>query len=80
MPDKTAHGTSNDLDAIAIGVEAILDPFFTCREIVAQRTIEIAQQLHIAEGEVQQWAASRAKLESASRRIKVPESIIRVLI
>ena len=48
-----------EMDAIARGVEAKLDPFPAHSKVVTQKTVEIARQLGIAEGEIQRWAASR---------------------
>jgi len=55
---------STEMDAIASGVEAKLDPFSSYSKVVTERTIEIARQLDIAEEEIQWWAAARAKLVS----------------
>ena len=54
---------SAELDAIARGVEARLDPFFGYSKVVNQRTTEIARKLGIAEGEIKQWAAAKAMLD-----------------
>ncbi len=56
------------IDAIAIGVEAKLDPFSAYSKIVTQRTIEIARQLSIAEEEIQRWVRVRAELDSKRGR------------
>jgi hypothetical protein len=65
---NAANKPSLAMDAIAIGIETKLDPFFAYSKIVTQRTIGVAQQLGVSEEEVQQWAASRAKLESERKR------------
>ncbi len=56
--------SSAEIDAIALGVEAKLDPFFTLSRVVTQRATEIARELGIAEEEIQRWAAAKAKLDS----------------
>ena len=77
--DETAEQASSAdepslaMDAIAIGVEAKLDPFAAYSKVVTQRTTEIARQLGIAEEEIQKWAAVKARLES-SRRSRVIRS------
>lgn len=58
----------SELDAIANGVEAMLDPFAAYSKTVTQRTVEAAQRLGIPDKEVQQWAATRAKLNSEKSR------------
>jgi len=53
-----------EIEAIASGVEAKLDPFSSYSKMVSQDTIDIARQLGIAEEEIQRWAAAKAKLIS----------------
>ncbi len=60
---------SAEMDAIAHGVEAKLDPFSAFSRVVTQRTIEIARQLGIAGEEIQRWAVAKAKLDSKRDRI-----------
>ena len=48
-----------EMDAIARGVEAKLDPFSAYSKVMTQRTIDIARQLGIAEEEIQGWAAAK---------------------
>ncbi len=48
-----------EMDAIARGVEAKLDPFSAYSKVVTQRTTEIARHLGINEGEIQRWAAAK---------------------
>ncbi len=55
---NAANKPSPAMDAIAMGVEAKLDPFSVYSKIVTQRTLEIAQQIGIAEEEVQQQEQS----------------------
>lgn len=73
--DETAEQTSSAdesslaMGAIAIGMEAKLDPFSVYSKIVTQRTIQIAQGLGIVKEEIQQWAKARAKLDSQRNRV-----------
>ena len=48
-----------EIDAIARGVEAKLDPFSAYSKVVTQRTADIAHQLGIDEEEIQRWAAAK---------------------
>ncbi len=57
-----------EMDAIARGVEARIDPYFSCSKVVTQQTIDIAQQVGIAEEEIQRWAAAKAMLDSEKNR------------
>lgn len=62
---------ATEMDAIARGVEAKLDPLSSYSKTVTQRTIDIARQLGIDEEEIQRWAAAKARLDSEkSRQIK----------
>lgn len=72
---SSANEPSLAMDAIAIGVEAKLDPFSAYSKIVTQRTIQIAQWLGIAKEEIQQWAMARANLASKRDRVIKAESI-----
>ncbi len=69
LETKNAAKSSHEMDAIARGVEARLDPFLTLSRAVTTRTIEVARQLGIAEAEIQRWAAAKAKLDSDRDRI-----------
>lgn len=60
---------SAEMDAIASGVEASLDPFTVRAKIETKRTIDIAWQLGIAEKEVQRWAEAKAILDSKKDRV-----------
>ncbi len=51
-----------EMDAIARGVEAKVDPGYL--KPVTRRTIDIARKLGIADKEIQKWAAAKAKLDS----------------
>ena len=63
---------SAEMDAIARGVEAKLDPFSAFSKEVTQRTVDIARQLGVAEKEIQKWAAAKATLDSERNRIIKP--------
>lgn len=52
------------MDAIAHGVEAKLDPFSAYSKIVTQRTVAISRQLCIADEEIKRWVASKAAISS----------------
>ncbi len=51
-----------EMDAIARGVEAKVDPGYL--KLVTQKTINIARKLSIADKEIQKWAAAKAQLDS----------------
>ena len=76
LETKQATGeSSTQMDAIARGVEAKLDPLSNYSKLVTERTIDIAQKLGIAEEEIQKWAAEKEKLE-ANKRKRVAKSSI----
>lgn len=60
---------SSQMDAIAYGVEAKLDPFSSYSKVVTQRTIDVGRQLGIAEGKIQRWAEAKAQLESGRDKV-----------
>jgi DNA-binding NtrC family response regulator len=62
---KTLKKFPPEMDAIARGVEAKLDPFSAYSRVVTQRTADIARQLGIDEEEIQRWAT--AKLDKPPR-------------
>ena len=69
---ETKQGTKEppaEMDAIARGVEAKFDPFSSYSKLVTQRTIDIARQLDIAEGEIQGWATAKAVLYSERNKV-----------
>jgi putative two-component system response regulator len=72
MGGKEAEEESTHrIDAIAFGVEANLDSIDGHSSMVTERTIDVARELGIAEAEIQQWAATRAKIDEEKRgRIK----------
>ena len=61
--------SSTEIDAIAFGVEAKIDPFSAFSRVVTQRTVDIARQLDIAEEEIQRWAAEKAKLDFERKKV-----------
>ena len=58
----------SSMEAIALGVEAKLDPRLSYSKTVTQRTIKIARQLGIAEKEIKRWVAAKAAVNSEKRR------------
>ena len=60
--------SSAEMDAIARGVEAKLDPLSSYSKTVTQRTIDIARHFDIPEEEIQKWAAAKARLDSEKNR------------
>ena len=66
---KQAGVCKEQIDAIARGVEAQLDPSSTLREMITERTVNIAKLLGIAEEEIQRWAVSNVKSDSKTRDI-----------
>ncbi len=69
---KPAAKKLSEMDAVALGVEAKLDPLSSYSTMVTQRTIDIARQLGIDEEEIQRWAAAKARLDSRRERIIKP--------
>ena len=69
LETKPAAKKSSQMDAIALGVEAKFDPFSSYSKVVTKRAIEIARQLGIAEEEMQQWSAAKAKLDAERERL-----------
>lgn len=63
------------MNAIARGVEARLELIAGFSKMVTYQTINVARRLRIDEGEVQNWAATRAMMESSrSSLIRVSTS------
>ena len=58
-----------ELDAIAIGVEAKLDPSSSYARLVTQRTIETAREIDIAEEKIIAWTRARVKFEVEKRKV-----------
>lgn len=68
--DKQAMEDSlSEMNALARGVEVKYDLVTGYSHIVTQRTIEIAQQLGIAEEEIQRWADGRERLNARRDRL-----------
>ena len=68
--DKQAMEDSlSEMNALARGVEVKYDLVTGYSHIVTQRTIEIAQQLGIAEEEIQRWADGRERLNAKRDRL-----------
>ncbi|MBI2328119.1 MAG: response regulator [Chloroflexi bacterium] len=63
-----ASKPSSRMDAIALGVEAKLDPLSNYSKLITERAIDVARQLGIAAKEIEQWAATKAKLDDERRR------------
>ena len=66
---QAASKPSTRLDAIAIGVEAKLDPLSNYSKLITERTIDVARQLGVAEEEIGRWAATKTGLDAERRRI-----------
>lgn len=62
--------SSAEMDAIARGVEAKVDPGYL--KLVTQRTIDIARKLGIADKEIQRWATEKAQPDSKREKIIKP--------
>ena len=61
--------TSPEMEAIARGVEARLDPSFSYWREVTQSTTEIARRLGVAEKEIQQWVISKTEVDSEKSKL-----------
>ncbi len=61
--------SSTQMEAIARGAEATLDPLSGYAKLVTEKTVNVARQLGIAEKEIQEWAAAKAKLDSERNRV-----------
>jgi len=66
---RPAGKSVSEMDAIASGVEVLLDPFLGYSKTVTQRTVDIARQLGINEEEIQRWADEKASLDSTRTRV-----------
>jgi len=60
----------SEMDAIASGVEVLLDPYLGYSEMVTRRTVDIARRLGIDEEQILTWSTEKTKLDS--NKIKVP--------
>lgn len=61
-------GGSDEINAIAHGVEAKLNSLAGFSEMVTQQSVEIARQLGMSEEEIQRWATTRSMLDSQRSR------------
>ena len=66
---RPAGKSVSEMDAIASGVEVLLDPFLGYSKMVTQRTVDIARRLGINEEEIQRWAAEKASLDSTRNKV-----------
>lgn len=66
---KAAQKSCAEIDAIARGIEAKLDPYSDYANLVTQTTIDIARKLETPEEEIQTWAAAKEELHSERRRL-----------
>ena len=57
------------IDAVARGVEALLDPLSNYAKQVTAKTVEIARQLGISEEEIREWVAARETLDSRKSQV-----------
>jgi len=69
LENKKAVQKYSEMDAIARGLEAKYELLSGSSYIVTHKTIEIAQQLDIADQEIQGWVDARARLDFERNRI-----------
>lgn len=69
LSTQQAVKSLTQMETIAIGVEAKLDPFSAYSKVVTERTIDIARQLNIAEEEIQRWAAAKKEDHDDKERV-----------
>ena len=62
-------GWSDEINAIAHGVEAKLNSLAGFSGMVTQQSVEIARQLGMSEEEIQRWVAARSMLDSQRSRV-----------
>ncbi len=57
-----AQGSSfSEMDSIAQGIEANVDPSYSRLQMITPKTIEISRRLGIPEADIQAWVATRTK-------------------
>lgn len=59
--EQTTTRSAAEIEAIAAGVEAQVDPLSSYSRTVIDRTVVMARQLGIDENEIQRWATTRSK-------------------
>ena len=69
---RTSGKSFSEMDAIAKGVEVLLDPFLGYSRMVTQKTADMGRRLGINEEQIQQWSAEKAKDDT--RRIRATKS------
>ena len=69
LETKKAAKKPSEMDAIARGLEAKYELLSGSSYMVTHKTIEIAQQLGIADEEIQGWVDARARLDFERNRI-----------
>ena len=58
-----------EIEAIAKGIEAQIDPFSIISKVITQRTVEISRQIGIDENDIQQWIKAREKYNSLKNEL-----------
>ena len=66
---KKEPKTSPEIEAIARGVEARLDPSFNYWRAVTQSTTEIARELGVAEKDIEQWVLSKTRIDTEKGKL-----------
>jgi len=70
MHSEVEYGARHELDDIAVGIEAKLDPAFSQSRLITQRTVETARQVGFSEATIQRWEAERQKhIEKGNKAI-----------
>ena len=73
LETKRATGKRpSEMDAIASGVEVLLDPFLGYSKMVTQRTVDIARRLGINEKEIERWSVEKASLDLKKDIVATP--------
>ena len=66
---KQASVSQEQIASIARGVEARMDPSSSVREMITERTVNIAQLLGISKEEINRWAASNVEADTKKSQI-----------
>ena len=69
---RVASKSPSEMDAIASGVEAVLDPFSAYSKTVTERTADIARQLDIGKEQIQRWVAEKARFAPGKSKTTTP--------